>query len=191
MLTLDEVIKAFELCDIDNDGCTGCPYDGSDDACQARNIDALHYLKNLKAKSEEPPLGNPPDYISLGFHQLAEMIGEPVYIKDRGCKGHWEIITAVRKILGSEEYAIKGNDRWQRIGNCIYRTKEGAAKQQSEQKRIFLGIDVSYPTICTYPEYEGKPYYAIKYLENGEAIIGFGTYNPDVLSEYLRKYFIM
>lgn len=89
-------------------------------------IDALHYLKILKAKNEEPPLGEPPDYIPLGFHQLVEMIGEPVYVKDRGCKGHWEIITAVRKNLDGEDYAIRGNDRWQRIGNCIYRTKEGA-----------------------------------------------------------------
>lgn len=88
--------------------------------------DALHYLKILKAKSEEPPLGNPPDYIPLDFHRLAEMIGEPVYIKDRGCKGHWEIITAVRKNLDGEDYTIRGNDRWLRIGDCIYRTKEGA-----------------------------------------------------------------
>ena len=87
---------------------------------------ALYYLKILKAKSEEPSLGNPPDYIPLDFYQLAEMIGEPVYIKERVCKGHWEIITAVRKTLAGEDYAIRGNDRWQRIGNCIYRTKEGA-----------------------------------------------------------------
>jgi len=89
---------------------------------------ALYYLKILKAKNEEPPLGEPPDYIPLDFHRLAEMIGEPVYFKECGCKGHWEIITAVRKNLDGEDYAIRGNDRWQRIGNCIYRTKEGAEK---------------------------------------------------------------
>lgn len=83
-------------------------------------------LPSAYPESEEPPLGESPDYIPLSFHQLAEMIGEPVYIKDRGCKGHWEIITAVRKNLDGEDYAIRGNDRWQRIGNCIYRTKEGA-----------------------------------------------------------------
>ena len=43
---------------------------------------ALHYLKILKAKNEEPPLGEPPDNIHLDFYRLAEMIGEPVYIKD-------------------------------------------------------------------------------------------------------------
>ena len=67
---------------------------------------------------------------------------------------------------------------------------ESIPSAEPEQKRTFSGIDVSYPTICTYPEYEGKPYYAIKYLEDGEIIVGFGTYKPDVLSEYLRKYFI-
>ena len=44
--------------------------------------------------------------------------------------------------------------------------------------------------ICTYPEYRGKPYYSIHYKENGEEFVGFGTYNPKVLSRYLRDYFI-
>lgn len=87
---------------------------------------ALYYLRILKAKSDEPPIGEPPDYIPLSFHQLAEMIGEPVYVKDRGCKGHWEIITAVRKTADGEDVSFRGYDRWQRIGKNIYRTKEGA-----------------------------------------------------------------
>ena len=44
--------------------------------------------------------------------------------------------------------------------------------------------------LCTYPEYKGKPYYSIHYKENGEEFVGFGTYNPEVLSRYLRDYFI-
>lgn len=87
---------------------------------------ALYYLKVLKAKCEEPPLGEPPDYISLNFHQLAEMIGEPVYVKDSGCKGHWEIVISVRKTADGEDVFFRGWDRWQRIGKTIYRTKEGA-----------------------------------------------------------------
>ena len=43
--------------------------------------------------------------------------------------------------------------------------------------------------IC-YEEYKGKPYYSIEYQENGETIVGYGTYKPDVLSRYLRDYFI-
>jgi hypothetical protein len=128
MKTLDEVIKAMLICkneDIDRT-CKGCHMPDTEMCINELMTDALHYLKILKAKSEEPAIGEPPDYISLDFHRLAEMIGEPVYFKERGCKGHWEIITAVRKNLDGEDYAIRGNDRWQRIGDCIYRTKEGA-----------------------------------------------------------------
>jgi hypothetical protein len=59
--------------------------------------------------------------------------------------------------------------------------------------RKFEKIVVEYPPadLCTYPEYKGKPYFSIKYEENGEHIIGFGTYNQDVFSRYLREYFVM
>lgn len=68
----------------------------------------------------------------------------------------------------------------------------GIAEKSSivERNRKFLEIVTKYPKICAYPEYEGKPYYSIKYEENGETIVGFGTYKPDVLSQYLREYFI-
>jgi len=56
----------------------------------------------------------------------------------------------------------------------------------------FEGIAVEYPPadLCTYPEYKGKPYFSIKYEKDGEHIIGFGTYNPEVLSRYIQEYFI-
>ena len=44
--------------------------------------------------------------------------------------------------------------------------------------------------ICTYPEYKGKPYYSIHYKQNGEEFVGFGTYKPEVLSRYLKEYFM-
>ena len=58
--------------------------------------------------------------------------------------------------------------------------------------REFEGIEVTYPPedICIYPEYKGKPYFGIKYKENGEEIVGYGTYKPEVLSQYLKDYFI-
>jgi len=58
--------------------------------------------------------------------------------------------------------------------------------------RKFEEIVVEYPPaeLCTYPEYRCKPYFSIKYEENGEHIIGFGTYNPEVFSKYLQEYFI-
>lgn len=54
----------------------------------------------------------------------------------------------------------------------------------------FIEIVVKYPAICSLPGYEGKPYFLIRYEENGEEIEGFGTYKPEVLSEYIREYFI-
>lgn len=56
----------------------------------------------------------------------------------------------------------------------------------------FVGIEVSYPPpeVCCYPEYKGKPYFAIKYKEDEQYIVGFGTYNPEVLSRYIKEYFI-
>lgn len=56
--------------------------------------------------------------------------------------------------------------------------------------RVFKAIVVEYPKVSTYKEYEGKPYFSIKYIEDGQKYIGYGTYNPEVLSEYLRKYFM-
>lgn len=61
-----------------------------------------------------------------------------------------------------------------------------------EHERKFEEIMVEYPPteLCAYPEYKGKPYFSIEYEENGKHIIGFGTYNPKVLSEYIREYFL-
>lgn len=72
-----------------------------------------------------------------------------------------------------------------------------SSKNKEEEKkyavmRKFEEIVVNYPSaeLCTYPEYRGKPYFSIKYEENGEHFIGFGTYKPEVLSRFLREYFI-
>lgn len=56
--------------------------------------------------------------------------------------------------------------------------------------RDFVELVIEYPTTCAYPEYKGKPYYSIKYRENGQEYIGYGTYKPEVLSQYLKEYFI-
>ena len=63
---------------------------------------------------------------------------------------------------------------------------------QAKSYRKFEEIVIDYPPaeLCTYPEYRDKPYFSIKYEENGEHIIGFGTYKPEVLSRYIREYFI-
>ena len=64
--------------------------------------------------------------------------------------------------------------------------------RQSESTRTFVELVVRYPDpeLCIYKEYKGKPYYSIKYIENGETHVGYSTYNPEVLSRYLKEYFI-
>lgn len=74
----------------------------------------------------------------------------------------------------------------------IFRMKQWLEHLPPAQQnaRMFQGVIVEYPTNSTYPEHEGKPYFLIKYTEDGQDFIGYGTYKLDVLSEYLKKYFM-
>lgn len=65
-----------------------------------------------------------------------------------------------------------------------------SAQPEQQHRRVFQEIVVEYLSYNTYPEYEGKPYFSIKYTENGQEFIGYGTYKPEVLSEYLKEYFM-
>lgn len=59
--------------------------------------------------------------------------------------------------------------------------------------KIFEEIVVQYPVpedLYSLIENRGKPYLSIKYEEDGEHHVGFGTYKPEVLSRYLREYFM-
>lgn len=44
--------------------------------------------------------------------------------------------------------------------------------------------------LVTYKEYVGKPYYEIMYEENGEVIVGFGSFKIDFISKWINEYFI-
>lgn len=68
----------------------------------------------------------------------------------------------------------------------IYCNEE--AIKHEESTRTFVELVVRYPDpeLCAYKEYKGKPYYSIKYIENGETHVRYGTYNPEVLSQYLK-----
>lgn len=64
---------------------------------------------------------------------------------------------------------------------------------QPESPRTFVELVVKYPDpeLCIYKECKGKPYYSIKYIENGKTYVGYSTYNLEVLSQYLKEYFIL
>ena len=84
---------------------------------------------------------------------------------------------------------IGDREEWEDV--CITTVNEIKSAQPEQQHgRIFQEIVVEYPSISTYPEHEGKPYFSIKYTENGQEFIGYGTYKPEVLSEYLKEYFM-
>jgi len=101
-----------------------------------------------------------------------------------------ERVESIRKIdyegLGESDAKEFTNDF-----NEILNLAEDAIEQDCISRK-FEEIVVEYPPadLCIYPEYKGKPYFSIKYEENGKHIIGFGTYNPEVLTSYLQEYFI-
>ena len=78
---------------------------------------------------------------------------------------------------------------WKHLYDAV---KELPSAQRKTKNRRFEEIVVTYPNpdLCSYPEYKGKPYFSIKYEENEEHYIGYGTYNPTVFSMYLKRYFM-
>lgn len=91
MRTLDEVIKAFEICIVDNGGtCKGCPYsdENGEPICIGDDKeDALFYLKEYRwvqdncadALAEKFPNQNPP----LTWNELKQMLGKPVWVEHK------------------------------------------------------------------------------------------------------------
>ena len=90
------------------------------------------------------------------------------------------------EILKQMRAEIANDRKWLALDRAIK-----ALEDRPQSKYDFLEILAHYvpDEICTYPEYRGKPYYSIHFRENGEDYAGFGTYNPEVLSRYLREYF--
>lgn len=84
-------------------------------------------------------------------------------------------------------------------GKKVERTDESSQNVKDEdliqrkatiEAMMFQEIVVRYPSYCSYPEYQGNPYFSIKYTKNGQEFIGYSTYKPEVLSEYLKEYFM-
>lgn len=88
-------------------------------------VDVLYYLQKLKVISEEPELGEKPNYIPLDVIDLIGMIGDPVYVKE-GEKGNWNILEAVKVEGDKTVWAYMKGEGWEMVNKNIYRTKEGA-----------------------------------------------------------------
>lgn len=103
------------------------------------------------------------------------------------CDSHYDTDT------GDEVYDdIKEVDAILKCNKEIRIAIRNLPSAQPESTRTFVELVVTYPDteLCTYKEFKGKPYYSIKYIENGETYVGYGTYKPEVLSQYLREYFM-
>lgn len=112
-----------------------------------------------------------------------------IYVDNR-----FEIIEAYKKKLIEYTNIESSPEEMAVIDNILFRFWQMGwlpdAHPEQQKARIFQGIIVEYLTISTHPEYEGKPYFSIKYTEDGQDFIGYGTYKPDVLSEFLKEYFM-
>lgn len=86
------------------------------------------------------------------------------------------------------QYRFMFSDKLAEANGMAILALEKQPKQKNGKK--FIEIVVTHLVNCPYPEYKGKPYFSIRYEENGEKIEGFGTYKPEVLSKYIREYFM-
>ena len=92
------------------------------------------------------------------------------------------------KIMSNDEFHTNRD-------NIVHYVKNGLLLETAMPTiniKVFEKIIVRYPPddVCSYPKYRGKPYYSIQYLENGEHIVGFGTYDVNILSDFIKTYFI-
>lgn len=136
MKTLDEVIKALEMCTTcpeDDEMCPGCPYadeQGNPQCVGQDKDDALHYLKEFKrisARLEKIALGNITETLekldnpALTWDELKQMAGKPVWVEALLYK-QWAVIAYVGdeyiRFEGADLYAPEcrtymGDDGWQ------------------------------------------------------------------------------
>ena len=120
MKTLDEVIKAFEICDETvTANCPDCPYDIDCENVPGEDLrtDALHYLREYREKHDEilrmeealgycEIMANPP----LTWDELRAMTGKPVWIEDNidepeDLTKYWAIYRRIEKAQETE-YAL-------------------------------------------------------------------------------------
>jgi hypothetical protein len=95
MKTLDEVIRAYELCLDKYIKCNECPY--HERGCpDAKKVDALHYLKEFQGLSKmwndhlDKEQANP----ALTWDELRTMEGKPVWVEALLYK-QWAVIAYV------------------------------------------------------------------------------------------------
>jgi hypothetical protein len=139
MKTLDEVIKAIEICknpDV-NRNCKDCPMPDTQECIETLMTDALHYLKEYReryiqvevddettkefAEMLYRTMGNPP----LTWDELKQMEGRPVWYEHEFWKG-WIILGKVEQGVNCEMIPDR-EERW-------YIVKDGSAKAYRKER---------------------------------------------------------
>lgn len=219
-MTLDEAIKhATEVAETQEENCVNAGHDHytklEASACAAEHrllAEWLTELKERREKDEQSSCSEKPNKSDLISRQAAiEAVYSWLY-KNTDKRIPSEVLKAVpsaepeqirtqmssadcisRKAAIDAIVAWTVNDRpdAEMPTDLIDRIRDLSSAQPEQQHgRIFQKIVVDYPSVSAYPEHEGKPYFLIKYTEDGQDFIGYGTYKPEVLSEYLIKYFM-
>lgn len=120
MKTLDEVIKAYEVCHASVLSCEGCPYDNGetwrDDDCYVH--DALSYLKEYQTlqysyiKAMADIEDNPP----LSWDELKQMEGKPVWIEAEslsvGVSPYWKNWHIIKSFSNDEFMYCNDGFEW-------------------------------------------------------------------------------
>lgn len=92
-----------------------------------------------------------------------------------------------KKKSNNAQTVCGNNPKW--CERCVSKGKCAITRPQGEREFIEI-LAQNVPDDITPVDYRGKPYYSIHYKENGKDFVGFGTYKPEVLSSYLREYFM-
>ena len=108
MKTLDEVIKAYEICMSDGYECNGCPYAdemGEPKCCGDDKADALQWLKGYRGHIELDKIRDKCEAKNdpLTWDELKTMEGKPVWVEEEGC-GLWAIVGKYEKTIYDTEY---------------------------------------------------------------------------------------
>ena len=118
MKTLEEVIKAYEIC-TQEQNCVGCPYTETDingkwacSLCGDCTRDAHQYLKWYKELADDSAVfaqwkENPP----LTWYELRTMEGKPLWVVIDG-KERWRIIREVTNELLMFESGLPLHKSW-------------------------------------------------------------------------------
>ena len=116
-------------------------------------------------------------------------------VKDIAEKNGMSVMATIRRsvddLINKECCYISDDDQKQKL-QTVFHSGPTCNILNGHIGRKFIEIIVNYPSadLCIYPEYKGKPYYSIKYRENGKEYVGFGTYKIEILSQWIKEHFI-